>query len=74
MAKKKRKVPPTPTNWKIPGNLLFRMFVLGSVAIVACCWGIWRYYFVPRTPMLVPAPTATEIPAPEIVPLPSSSP
>ena len=73
MAKKKRKVPPPPTNWKIPGTLVFRMFVLGSVAIGACCWGIYRYYFVPRMPMVVPAPAATEIPVPELEPLPAPS-
>ncbi|MBX3190697.1 MAG: hypothetical protein KF819_27100 [Labilithrix sp.] len=53
---------------KVPTALLFRMFVIGTVAVVAAGYGIYRYYFVPRAPMLVPAPPATEVPAPELVP------
>lgn len=52
---------PVPSRPKIPPMMVFRMFVLGAVSIVACVWAIWRHYTVPRSPMLVPVPTATEI-------------
>jgi hypothetical protein len=47
---------------KVPVRVLFRMFVLGSVAVIASAWAIWRHYSVPRVPMLQPVPTASEIP------------
>lgn len=53
---------------KVPAALFFRMFVVGSLAVVAAAYAIYRYYFVPRAPMLVPAPPATELPAPELEP------
>jgi hypothetical protein len=37
------------------------MFILGSVAVIASVWAIWHHYTTPRTPMLVPAPSASEI-------------
>jgi hypothetical protein len=73
---KKRKLGPPPApprRPRIPALLLVRMFVVGSVAIVAACWGIWRYYFVPRPRMIVPATPPTEMPAPEIEPLPPTT-
>lgn len=72
---KKRNQGPAPRLKKprIPVLLLVRMFLVGSVAVAAACWGIWRYYFVPRTPLLVPAPSTTELPAPDLEPLPSGS-
>lgn len=75
MSSKKRKQGPPPVLRRpgIPIVLLVRMFLVGSVAVVAACWGIWRYYFVPRTPLLVPAPSTTELPAPDFEPLPSGS-
>lgn len=42
------------------------MFVLGSVAVIASVYAVVRYYTVPRPPMLVPVPAATEIPVPEV--------
>lgn len=69
LAKKKRKgPPPKPEQPRIPTALLFRMFVLGSVAVVAAVWALYRYYTVPRRPMLVPVESPTEMPAPELVP------
>ncbi len=59
-----------PEQWRIPGGILFRMFVLGSVAIAACVWAIYRHYSVPRMPMVVPAPSTTELPAPSLEPVP----
>jgi hypothetical protein len=41
--------------------MVARMFVLGMVAAIASTWAIWRHYTVPRQPMLVPKPSATEI-------------
>jgi hypothetical protein len=69
-SKKKSKtgLPPQVARPRVPVAHLFRMFVLGSVAIVASIWGIYRYYFVPRTPMLAPSAAPTEIPAPELEP------
>lgn len=67
IGKPKRKITeprvlPVPTRPRIPVMILFRMFVIGSVAIVACIWAIWRHYMVPRVPLVVPAPpAATEI-------------
>lgn len=79
-AKKKRGIteprqpPPRPQRIRVPFGALFRMFVLGSVAIGASLWALWRHYNVPRPPMLVPvvassapASVGTEI---EIEPLP----
>lgn len=46
---------------RIPFATLLRMFLLGSVAIVASVYAIWRYYTVPYQKMLVPKPTASEV-------------
>ncbi|MDF2695622.1 MAG: hypothetical protein K0S65_4005 [Labilithrix sp.] len=76
IGKKKRSVTeerlarPQPQRIRYPVAVLIRMFLIGSVAIVACCWAIWRHYTVPRMPMVVPAtpaPSASEI---EIEPAP----
>lgn len=61
-----------PTSTRIPFSVLFRMFVIGAVAVVASSYALYRYYFVPRPPMVVPAPAApaaTELPAPELEPI-----
>jgi hypothetical protein len=57
------RTPARPERWRIPPIMLIRMFVIGSVAVIACIWAIWRHYAVPRPPLLVPtpAPSATEI-------------
>lgn len=54
----------------VPLALLFRMFVIGAIAIGASGWALYRYYSVPRAPMLSPSPSATELPAPELEPAP----
>ncbi len=76
---KKRKaseglVTKAPTSTRIPFSALFRMFVIGAVGVVASGYALYRYYFVPRPPMVVPAtssasPADTELPAPELEPL-----
>jgi len=38
------------------------VFLLAGVGVVASVYGLWRYYAVPRPPMMVPVPAATEIP------------
>ena len=70
IGKKKRSItegnrlPPQPAPVRYPIGVLMRMFLLGSVAIAAAGWAIWRHYNVPRAPMVVPtqpAPSASEI-------------
>lgn len=67
-SKKKKGPPPRVTRPRVPLGLLFRMFVIGAIAVGACAYAVYRYYFVPRGPMLVPRPAPTEIPAPELDP------
>lgn len=61
LAKKKPNVTsrPTPQRLKVPVVLFVRVFLLGSVAVVACAYAIYRYYTVPYVPMLVPVPSAS---------------
>jgi hypothetical protein len=57
-----RKPRPQPERVRYPVAVLFRMFVLGSVAVIAAIWALWRYYTVPHVPMVQPvAPAPTEI-------------
>jgi hypothetical protein len=53
-----RVAPERPRRPKIPAVVLIRMFLLGSVAVIASIYAIWRHYTVPRTPMLEPVPAA----------------
>jgi hypothetical protein len=60
-----------------PPAPIVRGFVLGLVAVAASVWALVRYYthphlpeVVPAQPHVLPAPSATEIPAPEVVPVP----
>ena len=49
-----------------PWPSLVRVFLLASVGVCGAVYGLWRAaHFVPQ-PMLVPAPVATEIPAPDL--------
>jgi hypothetical protein len=62
---------------RMPLGVLLRMFLLGSVAIGASGYAIYRHYFVPRPSMLAPVPApdpaGTElVPVPEVVPVPSN--
>jgi hypothetical protein len=67
---------------RIPFGILFRMFILGSIAVVASGYAIYRHYYVARPSMLMPRPSATAtaeepllpgfVPVPELVPLPAS--
>jgi hypothetical protein len=68
IGKNKRKVTdgpqvrPQPQRVRYPVAVLIRMFLIGSVAVIAAVWALWRHYTVPRMPMVVPvAPSATEI-------------
>ncbi|MBX3222800.1 MAG: hypothetical protein KF795_19965 [Labilithrix sp.] len=66
IGKKKRKVTEAraPQRISYPVAVLVRMFVIGSVAVIASVWAIWRHYAVPRPPMVVPAtlaPSPSEI-------------
>ena len=70
IGKKKRKVTegtrvrPQPQRIRFPVAVLIRMFLIGSVAVIAAIWALWRTYTVPRMPMVVPvapAPSASEI-------------
>ena len=64
---------------RMPLGVLLRMFLLGSVAFGASGYAIYRHYFVPRPSMLAPVPVtgaapepaSSELPAPELVPVPS---
>ena len=42
------------------------MFLVGSIAVVAAVYAIYRHYYVPRPSMLAPVPASTEIPAPDL--------
>lgn len=58
---------------RMPFGVLFRIFVIGSIAVGASGYALYRHYFVTRPSMLQPAPPApppTELPAPELVPAP----
>lgn len=54
-----RKMRPTPQRPTIPFAALFRMFVLGAVAVVASAYAIYRHYTVPPMKMLVPVPSTS---------------
>ena len=68
--KKKAKSRPAPLaqpREKMPTVTFLRVFVLGSVSIVAAIYAIYRHYWIPRPSMIAPVPAATELPVPEIV-------
>lgn len=71
--KQRKRTPPPPTRASIPFFTLLRMVLVGGVSILACIYALLRYYTVTRDPILVPVPAATEIPAPELEPLPAPS-
>jgi hypothetical protein len=51
---------------RMPLGIMLRMFLIGSVAVGASGYAIYRHYYVPRPSMLKPLP-----PAPTAEPLPS---
>jgi hypothetical protein len=52
------KKPFRPVKWRIPVAMMIRMFALGSVAVIASGYAIWRHYtLVPLA--LRPRPAAT---------------
>jgi hypothetical protein len=52
----------------VPPFALVRAALLGLVAVVATGWWVFHHLTHKPPPMRVPAPQATEIPAPELVP------
>jgi hypothetical protein len=65
---------------RMPFGVIFRVFLIGSVAVGASGYAIYRHYFVPRPSMLVPVPPTTSepdpassdlVPVPELVPVPA---
>ena len=75
--KKKRSLPPLP---RVPPAIVVRMFLLASVAVIACIWALVRFYRHARAPMVTPAQRQEqphqapaehpgEIPAPPLVPV-----
>ena len=66
-------VPARPERPRIPVGTLVRMFVLGSVSVIACIWALWRHYTVPAQPMLVPVSASSAVSPPgEIETTPSN--
>jgi hypothetical protein len=60
-----RRAKPPPSVFAPP---VLRVFLLASIAVAGAAYGLWRYYTHRPVPMLVPAPSSTEVPAPELVP------
>lgn len=64
---------------RMPLGVIFRVFLIGSVAIGASGYAIYRHYYVPRPSMLMAVPPATSpapdpassdlVPVPELVPV-----
>jgi hypothetical protein len=58
----------------MPFTVLARMFLIGSVAVVASGYAIYRHYYVPRPSMLMPVPSAStpapEPTSPDLIPVP----
>ncbi|MFO0738680.1 MAG: hypothetical protein U0270_22475 [Labilithrix sp.] len=68
--RKPRAIPERPT---IPVGILLRMFLIGSVAVVASLYAVWRYYTTPYQKMLVPKPPASEVEIEWLSPPPADS-
>ena len=62
----------------MPFGVMLRVFLIGSIAVGASIYALYRHYYVPRPSMLVPVPPAAPpdpaasdlVPVPELVPLP----
>ncbi len=61
---------------RMPFAVLVRMFLIGSISVAATGYAIYRHYYVARPSMLMPVPSSTELPAPELLPTsaPSAAP
>ena len=53
---------------RMPFAVLARMFLIGSISVGAAGYAIYRHYYVARPSMLMPVPSSTELPAPELLP------
>jgi hypothetical protein len=62
MAKPKKKPPGPPTRVSVLTFSVARMLVIAACGIAGAAYAIVRYYTHPPAPMLVPAPSATEVP------------
>ena len=58
---------------RMPFAVMMRMFLIGSVSVAAAGYAIYRHYYVARPSMLMPVPSASELPAPELLPAASAS-
>jgi hypothetical protein len=66
---------------RMPLTIMLRIFLVGSIAVVASGYAIYRHYYVTRPSMLVPLPPEPPpellppdlLPVPDLVPFPSSS-
>ena len=70
MARKKKKGSlflrrPLPGDTKL-GLPFYRVVLMAILAVLACVYGIVSAIRYERKPMFVPAPPATEIPAPDL--------
>ena len=55
---------------RMPIGVMFRAFLVGSVAVVASSYAIYRHYYVARPSMLEPVPSAAPSYPPDFVPVP----
>jgi hypothetical protein len=62
MAKPKKKPPGPPARVTVLSFAILRMILLAACAIAGAVYAVVRYYTHPPAPMMVPAPSATEIP------------
>ena len=71
VANKPKRPPPRVAVARPSLVVLFRMWILAFASVGAAAWGVYHYYFEVRARASRP-PTSdpTEIPAPELLPLP----
>ena len=53
---------------RMPFAVLVRMFLIGSISVAAAGYAIYRHYYVARPSMLMPVPSPSELPAPDLLP------
>lgn len=56
------------TTTTMPFGVMFRVFVLGAVSVLAAGYALFRHYAIPRPPMRAPiAVDSADIPAPDVI-------
>ena len=65
--KHKRKPPAPPVRVRLVTPWLVRVILLSVCGIGTAAYALVRHYTTPRAPMWVTVPSATEIPAPDLV-------